>query len=44
MENLPALALIGYVGFWIFVGLALIYLIFQRLEKRRQETFEKRDN
>jgi positive regulator of sigma E activity len=32
------------IAFWIFMGLALIYLIVKRYRNRDRETFEKRDN
>jgi hypothetical protein len=30
--------------FWVFIVLALIYLIGKRMEDKEQETFEDRDN
>ncbi len=30
--------------FWGFIVVALIYLIFKRIEDKKKENFEKRDN
>lgn len=41
LEYLPILI---YAGFWLVIGLLLVYLLFRRLRIRDEETFEKRDN
>jgi hypothetical protein len=32
------------IAFWIFVGIALIYLVIKRFRDRDKDTFEKRNN
>ena len=32
------------IAFLIFIGIALVYLVFKRIKDRDDETFEKRDN
>lgn len=44
IAGISALVLLMYIGGIIFVVVALIYFIVKRIEAKKQEDFEKRDN
>jgi len=43
MESIFSIVLSLRILFWVFIGVALIYLIAKRIEDERNETFEDRD-